>query len=189
MENFQALEKEVYGIMEKELPKHLTYHSIDHTKHVVRRSEYIARAEGCSEAEIRLLKTAALFHDIGFIHTYRDHEEKGCEIVREELPSKGYSNEQIDTICGMIMATKIPQNPQNNLEKIIADADLEYLGTDDFEEIGDLLFKELRHFNPELSRDDWNEIQIKFLKAHHYHTEFCRENRQGRKLENLDSLK
>ena len=188
MKDFQRLQSHVFGIMEDKLPKHLTYHSIEHTKHVMDRSEFIAKKEGKSEYDISLLRTAALYHDLGFIETYRDHEEKGCEYVKADLPNQGYSKEEIDRICGMIMATKIPQTPHNDLEMIIADADLEYLGTEQFDEIGDLLYKELLHFNPNLTRDEWNDIQIKFLKAHKYHTDYCKQYREWKKGENLDSL-
>ena len=34
------------------------------------------------------------------------------------LPEYGYSTGQIDRICGMIMATQIPQTPHNKLEEI-----------------------------------------------------------------------
>jgi putative nucleotidyltransferase with HDIG domain len=188
MEEFQRLEEFVYGIMKEQLPSYLTYHSIEHTKHVVERSEFIARKEGESEENIHLLRTAALFHDIGFIATYKDHEEKGCSIVRDELPKRGYTHKEIERICGMIMATKIPQSPTNELENIIADADLEYLGTENFEEIGNLLYEELKHFNPDLSIEAWNEIQMKFLGAHRYHTDYCKANREWKKNENLNSL-
>lgn len=54
------------------------------------------------------------------------HEFEGCLIARTALPGFGYTGEDI-MICGMIMATKIPQSPTNILEEIICDADLDYL--------------------------------------------------------------
>ena len=65
-------------------------------------------------------------------------------MAREILPAYGLTRDQIDTICGMIMATRIPQSPSNQLERILCDADLDYLGRDDFYEIGGRLFEELR---------------------------------------------
>lgn len=189
MTPFPELKKNVLGRMAESLPAHLSYHSVAHTELVIERCIYIAEKEGLSEDQIRLLRTAALYHDFGFTSVYKDHEEKGCEVVRKELPAHGYSKEDIDKICGMIMATKIPQTPTNIMEKVIADADLEYLGTDKFEEIGDTLFHELKHFNPELSRDEWNDIQIKFMSKHSYHTDYCKQYREWRKEENLESLK
>ena len=63
----------------------------------------------------------------------------------------------------MIMATKIPQSPRNGLEEIICDADLDYLGRDDFYEIGATLFEELKAYNVLQNEREWNRIQVKFL--------------------------
>ena len=72
------------------------------------------------------------------------------------------------------MATKIPQSPQNKLEEIIADADLEYLGTDNAESQAASLYRETRSLHPGLTEEAWNEIQISFLQKHHYFTSYCK---------------
>ena len=92
-----------------------------------------------------LLKTACLFHDAGFITSRVDHEKQRM-CTGKKTPARFwiYSQDEIDRICGMIMATKIPQSPKNNLEEIICDADLDYLGRDDFFAIGDSLFEEVK---------------------------------------------
>ena len=87
------------------------------------------------------------------------------------------------------MATKIPQTPTNQLERIIADADLEYLGTDDFVRQGNALYEELLHFNPSLSEQAWNELQLTFLEKHDYHTDYCKKYREPKKKENIESVK
>lgn len=189
MTPFKELKNKILDKMAKGLPNHLSYHSVEHTQLVMERSVYIAEKEGLSKKQILLLKTAALFHDFGFTEVYADHEERGCEIVKKQLPAHGYTKDDIDAICGMIMATKIPQTPKNIMEDIIADADLEYLGTNKFKDIGDTLFEELKHFNPKLSRAEWNQIQIKFMSNHSYHTSYCKRYREWRKAKNLRSLK
>ena len=141
-----------------------------------------------SADEILLIKTAALFHDKGFIQSDDDHEEKGIHVARTVLPEFGYSGEEIEQIAGMIRATAIPQNPETAAEKILADADLEYLGTDDFLKIGDTLFEEFKFRKPGLTRDEWNQIQISFMKAHKYHTAYCRQYRAPKKQLNLELL-
>ena len=88
----------------------------------------------------------------------------------------------------MIRATIIPQKPKTKLECILADADLEYLGTDNFEHIGNKLYLELKHYNPNLSLEEWNEIQINFLQSHFYHTSYCIHNRTEGKIKNLNQL-
>jgi hypothetical protein len=94
----------------------------------------------------------------------------------------------MDKIYGMIRATKIPQNPLTLQEKIVADADLEYLGTDLFYPISQHLYHEFRHFNPELTVERFNEIQVNFIRKHRYHTTFCKTFRSSKKQKNLQEL-
>jgi uncharacterized protein len=88
----------------------------------------------------------------------------------------------------MIMATKIPQQPKNHLEEIICDADLDYLGTDDYPVISKTLFKEMEHLRP-LTETRWLEIQVGFLEAHHYFTATATKARKRKKEATLQRLK
>ena len=88
-------------------------------------------------------------------------------------------------VKGMIMATRVPQKPQTKLEEILADADLEYLGTQNFKPVSDLLFKEKKHLNSNLSLKEWNAIQRDFLESHVYHTDYCRKHKEPKKVENM----
>jgi exopolyphosphatase/pppGpp-phosphohydrolase len=137
--------------------------------------------EKISEYDSMLLQTAVLFHDSGFTIQSKDHEELGCKIVRESLPIFGYTPEEIASICGMIMATKIPQTPTNIMEQIICDADLDYLGRDDFWEIGYNLYKELEIYGILTDERDWNKLQLKFLNAHQYFTYSAKSIRKEKK--------
>ena len=129
-----------------------------------------------------------LFHDSGFITQSKNHEELSCEIVREALPDFNYTHEEIDSICGMIMATKIPQSPTNLLEQIIADADLDYLGREDYWEISNNLFKEISFFGI-FTENDWLQLQINFLEKHRYFTHTAITTREAKKQETLGILK
>ena len=112
-----------------------------------------------------------------------------CEIAAQELPDYGLKKTEIDQICGMIRATKIPQNPKTKAEMVLADADLEYLGTDNFSEISQNLYREMKYFQPDLTVEQWNEIQVNFITGHHYHTTYCKKNRAPRKLLNLEKIR
>jgi len=141
-----------------------------------------------SERELVLLKTAVWLHDSGFLRTYNEHEAIGTEIAKELLPKYAYTKEDIKLINGMIMATRIPQSTSNHLEDIIADADLEYLGTDQFDKISEFLFEEFMEYKFINNRDEWNRIQVRFIKAHSYFTVYCKENRESKKQENLSKV-
>lgn len=177
------------GKLKKELPKHLFYHSIEHIKDVYDSAKAIAKSEKISKEDKDLLLTAALFHDAGFIIDQKEHERLSSEIAEKHLPDYGYNPEQIKKIKGMIMATKIPQSPKNKLEEILCDADLDYLGRDDFFAIGDKLFSELSMYGIIDSENDWNKLQVTFLEKHHYFTPTSIKNRKAKKEEHLQLIK
>ena len=129
---YETVKKFILEKLQGELPQHLSYHSVGHVKDVCQATEEIAGKEGIAGEDLTLLLTAALFHDSGFLFGAAEHEKKSCDIARQHLPEFDYTGDQIEKICGMIMATRIPQTPHNLLEQIIADADLDYLGRDDF---------------------------------------------------------
>ncbi len=178
---FHKAKAYIRGRQRKDLPKHLTYHSIAHVKDVYEAAERLAKAEGIAGEDLTLLLTAVMYHDCGFMIQSKEHEKIGCDIARETLPRFGYSPEHIERICGMIMATRIPQTPHNKLEEIIADADLDYLGRDDFWTIGNKLFEELLMYGIIQTEQEWNSLQVRFLEQHHYFTRTAIDTRKAQK--------
>ena len=177
--------------LEKELPDYLFYHNVKHTVDVVTEVELIGWAEGCTDEEILLLKTAALFHDAGHTVSYDDHEYQGTLMARSMLPSYGYSEEQIERICGIIMSTKLPPRPADILEKIICDSDLDYLGRSDFIPVSNTLYEELKAQDKITSLNDWNKLQVRFISGHQYFTATARRLREVNKklqIERIQSL-
>lgn len=189
MNTYAAVEEYIIGKLKRELPKDLYYHGLHHTLDVLRSAEMIGNEEHLNEKEMLLLKVAVLYHDAGFTKVYKNHEEVGCEMAKEDLPKFGFTPADIDIICGMIMATKIPQSPKTKLEEVIADADLEYLGTNRFEEIGRTLYEEIKIYLNIESERQWNIIQVNFLKNHRYFTDYCKKHREPLKQAHLAKVK
>ncbi len=189
MFDFENLKGQFLHRLEHELPAYLTYHNAQHTQYVLSRAIEIAKHEKVNGNDLELVKLAALYHDSGFLIQKSEHEALGCKIIKKEFPELGINANDIERVCAMVMATKIPQNPQNILEEIVADADLEYLGTDFFDLGSERLFRELKYENPSFSVKEWLEIQIKFLSAHHYHTDFCIQHREPVKWKHIERLK
>jgi len=187
--NYASLKKDVMERLRKELPPHLTYHNTRHTRDVIRAAREIAAAEGIRGDGLILLKTAALLHDTGFLFTAEGHEEHSCRLASEYLPRYGYSEAAVQAIRAMIMATRIPQHAETLPEKILADADLDYFGRDDFFTTGNRLYRELYHSGVVKNEREWNILQEKFLENHTYFTETSRKNRNARKAENLRMIK
>jgi uncharacterized protein len=177
MQNKTTMQVFVIDMLKNKLPANYYYHNYEHTLYVQENVFEIGKHENCSEREIELLSTAALWHDTGYINTYYGHEEASCLLAKKHLPLFGFVAEDITIITGMIMATKILQTPKNRLEEILADADLEYLGTTTAAEKAHLLFKEMQSLSPTLNEAAWNKMQIAFLETHHYFTNYCKINK------------
>lgn len=186
---YRAAKTFILQKMASELTNKLTYHGLHHTLDVLKITSELCKAENISRKNTTLLKTAALFHDCGFTETYTNHEEKGCEIARRHLPEFDYEDDDIEKICGMIMATKIPQSPKNILERIICDADLDYLGRDDFYSIGNTLFEEFKVYNVINDEKSWNRLQVGFIGNHNYFTKTTLKRRENKKQKHLKELK
>lgn len=178
----------VINLLKTKIPDNYYYHNYEHTLYVVDIAIEIGKHEHCTQDELGLLAAAALWHDTGYINIYKGHEEESCILARRYLARYGYTTSDIDRICGMIRATKIPQSTHNKLEAIIADADVEYLGTENAAAMANNLFKELNALNPLLTKDVWNKTEIDFLTTHHYFTAYCKENNERIKQSYLRSL-
>lgn len=186
---FTSIKQPILSKLEKELDPRLGYHNISHTLDVMKQAQRIASKEGVNDNhDLLLLKTATLFHDSGFLFVYKGHEEKSCEIANENL-KEVFNRTDLQKIFGMIMATKIPQTPHNLLEQIICDADLDYLGRNDFEPISKQLHKEFITFKIIPEDCVWDHIQIKFFETHHYFTKTAITKRNKIKLKHLAILK
>jgi predicted metal-dependent HD superfamily phosphohydrolase len=180
----------VLTILEQQLDPRLTYHNLAHTKDVMAQVERIAHGEQITHADdIMLLRVAALFHDTGFLYTYNHHEDKSCEVLMDTLEAGDLKPWELDKVKGMIMATKIPQTPHNHLEQIICDADLDYLGRNDFEPISEGLKKEFLVYGVISQEADWDPLQIRFFESHNYFTLTCKQDRNPKKQLHLQQLK
>lgn len=187
--NYAKAERFIHAMLSKHLPKNLHYHSIFHTKDVTSAVERIALREGITDEDLFLLKSAASYHDAGFIEKYDSNEPIGIAMAREHLPKFGYTETQIQRIEELINVTKIPHEPKNKLEEVMCDADLDYLGRDDFWEISDKLRRELREHGKIKSDRKWDEIQISFFEKHKYFTQTSILSRQAKKDEHYALIK
>lgn len=185
--DYQDAFNKVEAFLLKELPLYYTYHSIEHFRDVVKQVERIAKKEKIDKAGILDIKLAAWLHDVGYIWGPLDHEEKSVEYAKVILHEMKFPKSKISLITGMIMATKMPQSPKNHFEQIICDADLDYLGRIDFEDISSNLLKELE-INQKITNFNWLKIQEKFLKSHKYFTLTSQKSRELNKQKRLEKI-
>lgn len=173
-----------------DLSPDLVYHNLWHTEHdVIPAVKRLAQCSNLTGEESDLLQVAAAFHDVGFVEVYEGHEQKGAEMAAEVLPRHGFSPQQVARVQGMILATALPQSPKNLLEEILADADLDVLGRDDFFERNQALRQELLLRGAEISLEKWYASQLRFLQDHSYFTVAARALREETKAANIARLK
>jgi len=175
--------------LERELSPELTYHNLFHTRDdvlpAVQRLSAMSGIEGC---EAQLLEVAAVYHDLGFVLQRQEHERIGAELTAEALPGFGFSQAQVAAIQGMIMATQLPQSPQTPLEEILADADMDVLGREDFLTRNEALRAEMATSGVSMGREQWIRSQLKVLENHRYFSAAAQSLRENRKRKNIKAM-
>ena len=96
--NYTSAEAFAYDLLKKHLPANLYYHNLPHTIDVTESTERLCQLEKLDSDNTILLKTAAVFHDTGFIEQYDKNEPIGARLAGEHLPQFGYTPEQISEI-------------------------------------------------------------------------------------------
>lgn len=174
----------------EELSPKLTYHSFWHTwNDVLPAVERLMSLEHVAGVDAMLVRTAAIYHDIGFVVQSAEHEMLGAQIAGEVLPAFGYTPAQVEQVRGMIMATRLPQSPRNLLEQILADADLDVLGRDDFWPRNQALRAECEAMGKTTTDAQWCTCQLKFLQSHRYFTLAAQTLRDAQKQQNIALLR
>lgn len=154
----------------------LTYHSYEHTLRVVAACLQIAQHEQITDSrELVILETAAWFHDAGFTKVYKGHEEESCKIAEEILPEFGATDEEVIQVCELIRSTRIPQSPKDILGAILCDADLDYLGSNLFPHVSEMLKEEWLNYGIIKEEGAFQKMQINFLNTHHYFTKDAKQ--------------
>jgi uncharacterized protein len=174
--------------LEENLPAHLTYHALEHTIDVANVINHYIEHLKIDEGMAKLLRIAAVSHDYGYIVSPINHEERSIIAIEPYLKNL-LTTDEINIVNGLIRATKVPQQTNTIYEEIIADADLDYLGREDYNELSNKLYQEFIHFDFVSDDKEWLNLQIKFLEKHKYHTLFAKTHRQGLKTKKLKELK
>lgn len=170
------------------LASHLSYHSYYHIIDVANVCDHYIKYYRIDEHNAKLLRIAAISHDYGYIESPIDHEERSIALIEPYLKPI-LSAADIQKVNGMIRATKVPQQANTFYDKILADADLDYLGRNDYDQLSDNLYKEFLHFGVVSNAKEWLDLQINFLENHQFHTLFAKWNRRRIKSKKLKELK
>jgi predicted metal-dependent HD superfamily phosphohydrolase len=168
----------------------LAYHNLKHTQSVVFNADQIAQHYQLSERDNFIVLASAWLHDLGYATQRTGHEASGAIAAGVFLASLGVTGLDIESIKGCIVATQLPQKPNNLLEDIVCDADLYHLGVPHFWDLSKLLRKEEEEANhKKIDKREWRDQTIKFLETHKYHTDFAKMLLDAEKQKNLHRLK
>ncbi|MCB0606313.1 MAG: HD domain-containing protein [Lewinellaceae bacterium] len=176
-----SLTLEAAQFVEQRLTSRLTedhrYHNWPHTMAVREACGFLGVQTGLSPDDLEVLDLAALFHDIGFIETYRGHEAVSREIAGDFLTSRDYPADKLEKVLACIDSTQPSADPSNQLEAIIKDADLSNLArTDYLSSLNNLRMEWELLCNEFYSDREWFKLNYKFLKAHQYYTDAAKSS-------------
>ena len=181
--DFEHMRIDIINHLKALLPEEIVYHDINHTMNVEKAAIRYAKLEGVDEASIMLLRTAVLYHDAGFILQPDHNEHFAIKMAEDKLPKFGYSQDHIKIIQDIILATSSGHTPEDLLQKIMCDADHDYLGRADYYQISSKLRQELENFGTVMTDHEWLVFQYHYMTEHHrYFTNTAKNIRvQGKK--------
>jgi class 3 adenylate cyclase/HD superfamily phosphodiesterase/ActR/RegA family two-component response regulator len=181
--DFEHAKTAILNKLKAGLDDTLIYHSMQHTLDTEKAAMRLCKLEGVSDKDQILVRTAVLFHDSGFLVQYNHNEEFGVLLMKSMLPDFGYTEEQIAIIENIILATRANSIPQTELEKIMRDADHDYLGRPDYLTIASRLRKELQMHGNSFTDEKWTQFQLEYLsKKHNYYTTTAKSMRSKGKV-------
>jgi len=172
-ELLKEIEKYASDLIIKESSEDLTYHTIDHTRQVVKNAKIIGTEENLNEDEMNILLTSAWFHDVGYIKKYQGHEAESVAIAVNFLENKEIDKEVRDRVSGYIMETTFPYRPTNKISEILCDADMMHLGTENYFELAEKLRQELANSGiRKLKKIEFEKESVKLFNRHSYFTNY-----------------
>ncbi len=180
----------VTTLLENELPSNCLYHNLTHTLRVFKSLNEIIENSSLSNEDIEVLQLSSLLHDTGYIHGCENHESESVKIATNFLTENNIDQAIIKRVSDCIMATKFDAEPQNELEKIIRDADSSHFAKDYFQEASELLRQELKLDEIfSYSKNEWLTENIAVLKyKHKYYTDYTIKNWNPKKEANIQEM-
>lgn len=168
----------------------LTYHNLEHTRDVVRAAEIIGRQSDLNEEEMESVLVAAWLHDIGYVNGGDDHEATAAEMAQGLLSEWGAPARKAMEVADAIRSTRMPQQPETMVSKVLCDADLFQLSQEDHLKHSQKLRAELEAQKGEpIPEVEWMRTTLDFLQRHEYHTPYGKTVLEREKKRNIKQLR
>ncbi|HKZ38649.1 MAG TPA: Pycsar system effector family protein, partial [Chryseolinea sp.] len=183
----KALAEEVFKT--RAFEKHV-FHNYQHTNDVVNAVNIIGRHTNLTADDLESALVAAWLHDLGYEQGSKNHEQTSVEKARELMESLGAPEKKIAVVSEAIMATRMPQSPKTLVSRVLCDADLYHLSTEQCQEKSNMLREEWKLLGAEeMTNEEWIRTNIKFMEDHHYHTPYGQNVLEEGKRKNIKRLK
>lgn len=180
----------VTHMLTHELSGKYLFHSLNHTLDVLKNVEIIGKFSSLNGEKINLLRISALFHDVGYIDSYDNHEVFSAKRACNYLRSKNVSELSIKQVERAILSTRTPQNPQDQISRILCDADLMNLTYEDYFDQIELMRLEWEQIgNINLNSHQFNLNSLEFFQKHKYHSEYGKKVLQPKKEKNEQRIR
>lgn len=174
-------------LFKEELSEKHVYHNLNHTLETTDACREAADYYKLEEKDRTVLLLAALFHDTGYIKTYKGHEEVSKQIAHDFLKKKGFKPEEIEKVVNLIESTKSGHCPGHLLEEVLHDSDHSSVGKKRFFRKAELLRIEWEFFLDKHFNDwEWAQEQQEFILSKHFHTEYFRREYGPRREKNIE---
>lgn len=182
--------KKIKSKLESDLDSQLTYHNWAHTLSVMEYAEEFANICHKTDREQYLLQTAALLHDCGYLQRYDNNEEFACQFAAQILPEYQYSSDEIESVSRMILATAPKVTPVSDLEKLLCDADLGHIASEDYIKNSRNLRSEMKSMNiADINDQDWTAQELNFLLTHSFYMPEIERLLSAVRKENIEKIK
>ena len=181
----------VTHLFRNKVDPHFVFHNLGHTQQVVAAAKELGSHYNLNDDDLYVLLLSAWFHDTGFsTGKAEEHEKESINLAANFLEERNVDPQVVQRVSSCIQATRMPQSPLSQVEKIMCDADLYHLGSGDYKKINDLLKQEQEYyFKKEFSKKEWRQRNIEFLETHQYFTDYAQQMQEPRKQEWIRQLR
>ena len=165
------------------------YHNLQHTQEVLGRVLEVAGHYKLDSKSLFIIQAAAWFNDIGYLEDPDNPGKRGSRIAERFLTEIQIDTDIIKSIKSCILSTRLPQTPKNFMEQVVCDANMYYLGLEDFDQRSKLIRKELILVTGrKISKEEWKHRNIELLQNHRFKTDYAKQSLTVQQKKNLDQL-
>lgn len=173
MIKLQDIEEMIIKMFEDEAPPNLYFHNSSLVKSICNIVELLSTAESLPDEDFINLKLAAVFLYTGYISDYEKPMEASLRLVEEILPEYAFSQENIDSVSGIIRSS-FSEKFDTLPARILHDATYDYLGRVDYPKLSEKLLRERTEYGKHTDSKSWIEVQRKLLTEHEFLTPTAR---------------